>query len=255
MKEQIASLHRYPVKGLSPEAIDHAHLETDGWFPGDRILAVENGPSGFNPSAAEHLPKQRFLMLMKHARLARLRSSFDPATNMLSFRQGAQVVAAGNVTTEDGRAAIEAYLSTVMGDELRGPPRVLAAPPGYSFTDSRKGFVSILNLGSVADIARLAGRRSLDPLRFRANIGVVGWPAWSEFGLIGQKLEIGTAILEVTSRIDRCAATDVDPGTGVRDIGMVSLLERTLGHHDCGVYARIVSGGVVATQDAITLAP
>ncbi len=48
MPGQIASLYRYPVKGLSPEALDSADLEAGGHFPGDRLFAIENGPSGFD---------------------------------------------------------------------------------------------------------------------------------------------------------------------------------------------------------------
>ena len=46
---RIASLYRYPVKGLSPESVSRAVLERQGYFPGDRLFAIENGPSGFDP--------------------------------------------------------------------------------------------------------------------------------------------------------------------------------------------------------------
>jgi uncharacterized protein len=251
MKGVVATLHRYPVKGLSPEPLGRASLAANDYFPGDRIMAVENGPSGFDPAAAEHLPKQRFLMLMKQAKLARLRSAYDDTSGVLTFRQGGHVVASGNVATAEGRAAIESYLTQVMADDLRGPLKLLRAPPGYRFTDSRKGFVSLLNLESVAAIAKLAGRSSLDPLRFRANIAVNGWPAWSEAELVGKTIRIGGAVLEITKPIDRCAATDVDPSLGVRDMSMVALLERSYSHHDCGIYARIVEAGDIAKGDAI----
>jgi uncharacterized protein len=42
---RISSLYRYPVKGLSPERVAGALLVRDGYFPGDRLFAVENGPS------------------------------------------------------------------------------------------------------------------------------------------------------------------------------------------------------------------
>ncbi len=48
---RVASLYRYPVKGLSPQALDFVDLETGDYFPGDRLFALENGPSGFAGSA------------------------------------------------------------------------------------------------------------------------------------------------------------------------------------------------------------
>jgi uncharacterized protein len=92
----------------------------------------------------------------------------------------------------------------------------------------------------------------MDPLRFRANVYLDGLGAWGEFDLIGKKVKLGTATLEIIKRIDRCAATDVDPSTGIRDLGMVALLEQSFGHHDCGVYARIVSGGDIKKGDLLT---
>ena len=49
---RVKSLYRYPVKGLSPEPLDCAELTRDGYFPGDRLFALENGPSGFRPEGA-----------------------------------------------------------------------------------------------------------------------------------------------------------------------------------------------------------
>jgi hypothetical protein len=251
MKAEVAALYRYPVKGLSPEAIERAELAADAHFPGDRLFAVENGPSGFDPAAAEHLPKIRFLMLMRNERLAKLRATYDAAAGVLTIRQGGAVVAAGDLASAEGRAAIERFLAGYCADELRGPPRVLAGPPGFRFMDSRSGYLSIIDHASVAEIARAAGRNSLDPLRFRANVYVEGLGPWGEFDLLGARLRLGEAVVEITKRIDRCAATDVDPALGVRDLRMVELLERSFGHHDCGVYARVVEGGSVRPGDAL----
>jgi uncharacterized protein YcbX len=248
---RIVSLYRYPVKGLSPEPRESALLESGAHFPGDRLFAIENGPSGFDPAAAEHLPKLRFLMLMRQERLARLKTRFDAASKVLSISQGGHVVAAGDLRTEAGRSAVERFFANSFADELRGPPRLLTAPPGYRFMDSRSGFLSIIDRASVDAIAAAAGRATLDPLRVRANVYVDGLGAWGEFGLVGRKVRLGDATLEIIKRIDRCAATDVDPSTGIRDMRMVELLERSFGHHDCGVYARVITGGGIKKGDRL----
>ena len=48
---QIASLYRYPVKGLSPEPLPHVTLRVGETLPADRRYAIENGSSGFDPAA------------------------------------------------------------------------------------------------------------------------------------------------------------------------------------------------------------
>ncbi len=252
-KARLAALYRYPVKGLSPEEISEAHLTEGGHFPGDRMMAIENGPSGFDPAAPEHMPKQKFLMLMRNEKLARIEARFEDATRRLTLKQGGGVVASGVVDDEAGRAAIERFFESYMGDEMRGPARLLVAPPGYRFMDSRSGFLSIINRASVEAIAQLANRKSIDPLRFRGNLLIEGLDPWAEFDLVGQRLRIGEAELEITKRIDRCAATDVDPRAGIRDLRMVALLEQNLAHHDCGVYARIIRSGTIRPGDTLTV--
>jgi uncharacterized protein len=249
VRARIATLYRYPIKGLSPQEMGEAQLTEDAHFPGDRMFAIENGPSGFDPKAAEHLPKQKFLMLMRHERLARLKTHFDDETRVLTIRQGGGVVAAGHVDSDDGRAAIERFFESFIGEEMRGPARLLVAPPGFRFMDSRSGFLSLINLASVAAIAKLVGRESLDPLRFRGNIHLAGLAPWAEFDLIGRTIRIGTAELEILKRIDRCAATDVDPRAGLRDLRLVATLEQNLQHHDCGVYARVTRSGLIRPGD------
>jgi len=247
----ITALYRHPVKGLSPEAITEADLEAGGHFPCDRLFALENGPSGFNAAAPEHMPKIKFLMLMRNERLARLATQFDPATQVLAIRQGEAVAAAGDVRTTEGRQAIERFFESYMGAELRGPVRLLNAPAGFRFMDSRSGYISILNRRTIDAIAASIGRETLDARRFRGNVLIEGMEAFAENDLVGRKLGLGTAELEVIKRIERCAATDVDPKAGIRDTSMVAALMRAFDHRDCGIYARITRAGTIRIGDRL----
>ena len=249
---RLASLYRYPVKGLSPETLDAVDLVADGYFPGDRLFAFENGPSGFVASAPEHQPKIKFLMLMKNAALAGLVTRYDSATGVLSLSDAHQEFARGDVASPEGRAALEAFLTRFLGEEIRGPVHLCAAPEGFRFTDSKAGFVSLVNLASVAEIEKAAGA-PVDPLRFRANLYVADSPAWAEAQWPGRRIALGEATLEVLKMTDRCAATGVAPGAGVRDMDLVQTLRVNFGHIDCGVYARVLSGGRVNCGDALRL--
>ncbi|TMK05561.1 MAG: MOSC domain-containing protein, partial [Alphaproteobacteria bacterium] len=81
---QIASLYRYPVKGLSPEPLPRVVLRAGETLPADRRYAIENGPSGFDPASPVWMPKSHFLMLMRDERLAGLRSHFEDNSNLLT---------------------------------------------------------------------------------------------------------------------------------------------------------------------------
>jgi uncharacterized protein YcbX len=246
----VKSIYRYPVKGLSPESLAATALAIGETVPADRLYAIENGPSGFDPAAPAYAPKHRFLMLMRNERLARIDASFEEATHTLTLREGGRAAARGDLRTPAGRAAIEDFFAGFCADELRGPPKVLHAP-GHSFSDVAKKVVSILNLASVAAVETAVGA-PVDPLRFRANLHVEGWPAWREFELLGRVLAIGPQVrLKVVKRIGRCAATEVEPGTGIRDLAIPWTLMQNFAHADCGIYAEVIAPGRIAAGDSV----
>jgi len=104
----IQSIYRYPVKGLSPQALRRVRLAVGDTLPADRPYAIENGPLGFDPTNPTYFPKQRFLMLMKNERLAALDARFDEASHTLTIIADGEEAARGNLHTAEGRAAIEA---------------------------------------------------------------------------------------------------------------------------------------------------
>ncbi len=249
---KIRSIYRYPIKGLSPEPLERAALAPGQTIPGDRLYAIENGPSGFDPVKRPYLSKQHFLMLMKNERLAGLRTEFDDKTHTLTITSPSSELIRADLRTAEGRAAIERFFADYCADELRGPPRILHAD-GHSFSDVARKVVSIINLASVAAVETMVGA-PVNPLRFRGNVYVEGWKAWSELDQVGKELAIGrNARLKVVKRIVRCAATNVDPGTGIRDLEIPKALMHHLGHGDCGIYAEVVAGGEIAAGNAIEI--
>lgn len=245
----VAALYRYPVKGLSAEALPHATLRPGETVPGDRSYAIENGPIGFDPAHPQHFPKSRFLMLMRDERLAALRSRYDDASRVLTIRTNGEEAVRADLGTDAGRGAVERFFTANFTRELKGPPKVLVGG-GHSFSDVARKVVSIINLGSVAAIEDMVGQ-PVHPLRFRANLYLRGWPAWRELDLLGHTLAIGDIRLKVVKRIVRCTATNVDPETAARDLDIPNTLTRTLGHRDCGVYAEVITGGTIAAGDKI----
>lgn len=267
LSARISSIYRYPVKGLSGERLPAADLTPGATLSMDRAFALENGPSGFDPAAPAWQPKIKFLCLMRNASLAALTTRYDDASGtFLVTRNGKNLIEA-NLAVSEGRAALENFFQEFMGKEARGKIRLLEAPAAlaseasgqrgniqrHSFSDVAKKVVSIINLESVAALENSIGR-PVHPLRFRGNLHVGGWPAWSETQLIGRELAIGTARLRVVKMIQRCAATEVDPATAERDIDVPDALYRLTGDDDCGIYAEVLTAGRIAEDDRLTLA-
>lgn len=249
----VTSIYHYPVKGLSPQPLDEVTLQPESYFPDDRLYALENGPSGYDPAAPVHLPKIKFLMLMRNATLARLKTRYDPATRHLTITLDEEQLCDSDLSGPEGRAEVEEVLANHCGNEVKGPVRLLEAGEGYRFTDSPRGFVSLLNQASVRAIEEVAGR-PVEPTRFRANLNIDGLDAWAEHTLVDARLRVGEALLQVSATTERCAATGVDPATGDRDMNVVRTLLQEFGHNLCGVYARVLEGGRICTGDLVTLA-
>jgi hypothetical protein len=125
---RIQAIYRYPVKGLSAEQLPRTALTTGETVPGDRLYAIENGPSGFDPAMASYLAKQHFLMLMRNERLAKLRTIFEHSTHTLSLAREGRELARGDLRTQDGRATVERYFAEFCADELRGRRRSCMRP-------------------------------------------------------------------------------------------------------------------------------
>ena len=250
MDAHIAALRRHPVKGFSAEPLTYADLTTGQCFPCDRMFAVENGPSGFDPAAPGHISKQKFTVLAALPEVARVRTAFDEASGVFRAQTAGHPDFEGRLADAAGCAALEAWLTAYLGDGAQGTLKVVQAP-GHRFMDHPLGHVSIVNLASVRDLETRLGR-SLDPLRFRANIYVEGWPAWVENDWTDRELMVGFARARVFKPIVRCVATHVDLETGERDVDVVKALFDNYGHMHCGIYVHVTDGGRIALGDACT---
>lgn len=248
---RIEYLYRYPVKGLTAEALEETRLEAGGAIPWDRAFALAQGDADFDPANPRWLPKSNFMCLMKNAAIARLRSSFDPRSGEIAIRTPDGAVCIAPAFTAEGRVRIEEFLTGFLGPEARGRPRFHYVP-GHCFCDQKRRVVSLINLASLADFERYVGAKR-GRMRFRANIYFCGLPAWRELDWVGAELVAGGVRLKVLKRITRCPATEVNLETGERDANTLGELNAMNGHHDLGVHAEVTEGGPIAVGDAIEL--
>ncbi len=242
----IRQLYRYPVKGLSPEALESTELTRGEGFPGDRRFALALAHAPFDPAEPQYLAKTNFLMLQRDDSLARLRTRFDDSASRLTVEHDGGVVDA-DLSTETGRVQVEDFFAGYMGFAPDQKPR-LSEAAGHMFSDLPDKVVSLINLTSVAALEEELGIQ-IDPLRFRANVYFDGLAAWEELDWVGQELNIGDVTLEVVKRTQRCAATNVNLETGKRDLNIPKDLMDRYGHMDMGIYARVLSAGTLSVND------
>jgi uncharacterized protein YcbX len=246
---QLTHIFRYPIKGLTPEPLDRVELTPGQGLPHDRRFALAHGSTRFDPAAPEWLPKTNFLMLARHERLAHLRTRFDAGSGILTIERDGKTVLRSNVHAPTGRMVVEQFFAAFMGAEARGAPKFVEAP-GHMFSDTARKVVSLIGLASIGDLERVT-RSAIDPRRFRANFYFSEGRAWEELGWVNREIRLGTVRLRVVDRIDRCAATNVNPDTALRDMNIPRALQEGFKHVDMGVYAEVLTPGTVSVGERL----
>lgn len=255
---ELISISRYVVKGLSPESLGRVALKAGRGICDDRRYALALAETAFDQTNPQPLPKAKFVMLARYARLNGLKSHYDAASATLSLRHRGTLLAAGRLDDPSGREAIETTVVDFMGAEIGGKPRLVQAA-GHRFTDvsvaspEMMEAVSLINLASVRSLEAKLGTR-VDPRRFRANLVVDGVEPWAELDWIDKDVRIGGVSFRGARRTRRCAATEVNPDTGERDIGVPVELHKHFAHADMGVYLYVRSDGAIAPGDEVASA-
>jgi uncharacterized protein YcbX len=246
---KVASLHRFPVKGLAGEALDAVELSPGAGVPHDRRFAVLRGDTAFDAASPRWVAKEKCVMLVREHALARLRLRFDPQTAALELSAPGEAPLATTLDTDEGRERAAAYVARVV-EPKGGAPRLVEAG-AMSFTDVPENCISIVGHASIVSLGAALGR-TIEPERFRANVYLTDTEPFAEFGWLGQEVALGGVVVRPFARIPRCAATSVHPVTGERDVIVPKALKQHFGHVDMGVYAEVVRGGRVAVGDAVT---
>ena len=167
---QIASIYRYPVKGLTPEPLPGPTLEPGQTLPADRRYAIENGPTGFDPAAPAWLSKTYFLMLMRDERLAGLDTHFDDASHVLTIRHNGEVAAAGQPGDRRRPRRDRGLLRHALCRADQGPAKSADRRRPQLFGCRQQGRLDHQSFERPRH--REHRRRPVHPLRFRANLYV-----------------------------------------------------------------------------------
>jgi GntR family transcriptional regulator/MocR family aminotransferase len=256
----VSSIYRYPIKGLSPQSVRRIALQAGKPFPFDRVFALARPGSSVDPDAPRWAKKGQFVMLMLDETLAGVQTHLELETMQLKVRRKPPSVTTGNESGENlldadlnsrqGRVAFEVFIRQQV-PALGAAPKLVHLPDGH-FMDKPDNVMSCINLATVRSLEKEWGY-AIDPLRFRANFYIDGGEPWEEFGWVGSDLVLGEVAFRVDRRNGRCAATNVNPVTGERDLDIPGSLRRAFGHKDLGVYLVAKQDGKVVVGDQVAM--
>lgn len=252
---RVEAIWRFPVKSLRGERVENIRVSADGLW-GDRAFAMVDMATGQLVSAKN---------IRRFPGLFALRARFlDPPGGDLGPPKALIECPDGQEIPSDAEA-IDTQLSSHLGREVRlvrfdGGQGAIAAGDG-PFHDAAP--VSVLTMSTLARMNELQPESNFDARRFRMNLILdceeAGFPenAW-----VGLDLRVGDeTILRVTKPDARCVMTtltqdelpeDRDILRGLAKHNRLKVGEK--GPYPCaGVYARVLSGGVVAEGDTVHL--
>ena len=256
MAARVARISVAPVKGL---ALVH---------PGEVVLAPGGvaGDRRFWLQDAEG----RLVNGKTHGELLRVRAEWNEETRRLAltFPDGESV--AGVVEPGDPVEATlwkqphpsrsvpgpwQEALSYYAGEPLT----LLWSESGAVAPGVRGGAASLVSRGSLERLREQAGAEApVDGRRFRMLLEIDGVGAHAEDGWIGQRVQVGDAVLAFVGDVGRCVVTTRNPDTGISDLDTLGTLAgyRREGRTEplpFGVHGAVVVPGRVRVGDAVTL--
>jgi hypothetical protein len=143
-------------------------------------------------------------------------------------------------------------LSEYAGRPLRVVEGALQAPDR-----GRSGAATLLGTASLTRLAGELGVETVDPRRFRMNIGVEGVDAHEEDGWRGRRVQVGEAIVIPQGNVGRCAVTTQNPETGTPDLDTLKALAAYRGDGETteplpfGAHAAVAQPGRIRLGDAV----
>jgi uncharacterized protein len=253
----VTSISIAPVKGMRMQALTEAEVTVDG-VSGDRCFFLVDADAAM--ISATRLGPLLSIMPAFDAGNGRLELHFPdgetvggefesgPPEPVTFYGQPLQAQTLGG----DYSAAISSHCGVELKLMERAPERPATDRGQY-------GAVTIIGSGSLERLAKAAAEGGepgpVDERRFRMTFTIDGLEAHEEDSWPGERVEVGSAMLEARNMVGRCAATTRDPDQGVVDLKTlhhIGSYRRDIESDEplpFGIYASVSKPGLVRIGD------
>ena len=225
----VGNLYHFPVKSLLGEECDLIKVNQRG-AENDRLYAIVD----VNGKFGSHKSTRRF---RKMSGLFDLKAEVRDGTVWILFSDGQALLWSDPATS--GR------LSELVGQAVTLEPEAEIS----HFDDSA---IHLITSASLLWLQNLLPKAQIDPRRFRPNIIIdCEGSGRIEEQWIGSTVKIGTCEFEIVSSAERCLMTTLAQDDLPQDSSILTTIGREAGLN-FGVYAKVISAGVVATGDRLS---
>ena len=224
---KVKSLWRYPVKSLLGEELQKVRVDLRG-FEADREFAVVNteGKLGSGKNT------RRFVQI-------------ENLFSLSSKKEGDQFVVElpSGVRLPVLSRPLDDQLSEYLGQKVT----VEQESKVPHFDD---GSVHIITTGGLSSLEKMIPKGHVDERRFRPNIVLDA--DFDDNQLLGKTIEVGSVRLEVTDKMRRCRMVTLEQRELLHAPEILKAITIT-GAVNFGVYARVISPGVICRQSKIRI--
>ncbi len=236
-----------------------------------QVVAVTLDAHGARGDRDFYVVDQRGRMVngKQYARLQCVVADYDPDTAELTLTFPGGESARG-IVEHGATVTVSFYRRRDEVPELRGPwsqalsefigaPLRLVAAVDGGADRGRRGAASLISEASLARLAEVAERDTLDSRRFRMLIEIAGVGAHEEDDWVGRRVRVGEALLRFHGHVGRCLITSRDPDTAEADVATLDLLRGYRGDRPAteplpfGIYGEVLEAGGVRIGDPVTV--
>lgn len=256
---KVIALYRYPVKGFTPEPVEHITVLPGGRVAGDRVLNFRFSDAPVGDTA--WCRKYHGVVLANTPGLARLDVRFDDRARRLRIAFEDTVLANEALDLAGRQRLVDAltrYVLSLDENPLRNHPEHLplklvgdGLTPRYQ--DNEAGQVTLHSRESLASAGQALGDEQLNEMRFRHNIVIEGVAAWQEQSWAGGRARVGNVEFQTVVPKVRCLATHANPLSGVRDLEVMQTLVQAFKQQQptFGVGMLSGAGGEISVGDTV----
>lgn len=250
MTGNLARIERFPIKSIGGEVLAEVELIAGQVLPGDRAYGVMHEDSlrhlDEDGRLGKWLPKSAFLRGAAGPSLQAVRGKrLADGSLRLSHPQREDIRFRPDFSD---RARLVEWLAPLWPAD-KAPAAVVVEGP-LALADIKDPYVSILSVTSLRALeAHMQADLGFD--RWRANLWIDGFDPWAERGWADHIIQIGKVSLHVRRPIGRCSATSVDTTLGQLDCDMPAVLGALQDNKFFGVYAEVISGGLIRAGDKV----
>ena len=247
---------RYPIKGLNGEFMNTANLYPGSTISGDRKYAFAKFENDICEKSLIYMKKTNFLALVKEEKLSLLQPQINLKTQFLRLIYKDKEIFNGFLNNDNDIKKLNLCLANFLNINIKKKPRLVTDKSDvkndnkHSFSDIPDKALSLINLNTVNDF-EVKIKQEVNYNRFRGNVIFSGIKAWEEFNWLGKIITIGDVKFEIFRKTKRCAATNVNPNTSLRDLNIPNQLQKIYGHYDLGVYGKVLKKGIIKINDGI----